>query len=157
MGIDVTATQMDGLHQAWFAVHQLIAEFAYSVDVGNGRHTAELFTDDGWYESDTGRSTGRDAIREAYRRRADRGPRTSRHIYTNVRIKHTEGNRYQGTSLLLLFAEDGERPSSAEPLLVADVEDEYVIENGTALLGSRRLRNVFVSPVAEPVLPLGGN
>ena len=150
-------TQVDGLHEAWFAIHQLIAEFAYSVDIGNGRNTAELFTNDGWYESDTGRSTGRDAIRKAYSTRAERGPRTSRHIFTNVRIKKCDDNRYEGTSLLLLFAEDGQNPSNAEPMLVADVVDEYVVEDGSALLASRRLRNVFVSPNAEPVLPLGGD
>jgi SnoaL-like domain len=149
---------MDGngeMQRAWLAIHQLVSDFAYSIDMENGERTAELFTEDGWYESDDRRSTGRAAIREAYRRRAARGPRTSRHIFTNLRIERLEDNAYRGTALLLLFAEDGHPPAPANPLLVADVHDVYVLNGATARLRSRRLHSIFAAESSVPVLPLG--
>lgn len=145
----------DGLQQAWLAIHQLVSDFAYSIDMENGERTAELFTEDGWYESDNQRSTGRDAIRKAYRRRAERGPRTSRHIFTNLRIERVDEHAYRGTALLLLFAEDGYPPAPAHPLLVADVEDVYVVDGPTARLRSRRLDSIFAADSRGTVLPLG--
>jgi hypothetical protein len=145
----------DGLQQAWLAIHQLVSDFAYSIDMENGERTAEFFTEDGWYQSDNRRSTGREAIREAYRRRAARGPRTSRHIFTNLRIEQVNDRAYRGTALMLLFAEDGYPPAPARPLLVADVEDMYVIDGQTARLRSRQLDSIFASESGVPVLPLG--
>lgn len=143
------------MHGAWIAIHQLVSDFAYSIDIENGERTAELFTEDGWYQSDDKRSTGREAIREAYRRRAARGPRTSRHIFTNLRIERLDDNAYSGTALLLLFAEDGYPPAPAQPLLVADVFDVYVLNGATARLRSRRLNSIFAAESSVPVLPLG--
>jgi hypothetical protein len=157
VGLRVTHSPPTRTDSAWLAIHQLVADFAYSVDVENGKSTPELFTEDGWYESDAGRSTGRDAIRLAYQRRAERGARTSRHLFTNLRIRHLDGSLYEGNSVLLLFAEDGESPSSADPLLVADVHDEYLVEQGVALIKSRHLKNIFLASHAETVLPLGGD
>lgn len=140
---------------AWIAIHELISEFAYSIDIDNGVRTAELFTEQGWYESDSRRSTGREAIRQAYERRAARGVRTSRHIFTNVKLERVGDSAYRGKSLLLLFAEDGHPPLLPIPLLVADVEDEYFFDGNSALIRSRQLRTVFRSDSHDPVLPLG--
>lgn len=140
---------------AWIAIHQLISDFAYSIDIENGARTAELFTEQGWYESDSRRSTGRDAIRLAYERRAARGVRTSRHIFTNVIVERAGDGNYRGKSLLLLFAEDGHPPLLPTPLLVADVEDEYSFDGNSALIQSRQLRSIFRSDSHDPVLPLG--
>lgn len=145
----------DEMQTAWLAINQLVSDFAYSIDMENGERTAELFTEDGWYESDNRRSTGREAIREAYRRRAARGPRTSRHIFTNLRIERLDESAYRGTALLLLFAEDGYPPARAHPLLVADVHDIYLISGSTARLRSRRLDSIFAAESSVPVLPLG--
>jgi hypothetical protein len=56
---------------------------------------------------------------------------------------------------MLLFAEDGYPPAPARPLLVADVEDMYVIDGQTARLSSRQLDSIFASESGVPVLPLG--
>ena len=141
--------------EAWIAIHQLVAEFAYTVDIGNGADTPELFTEDGWYETDTGQSTGRAAIRRAYERRAARGPRTARHIFTNLQIFRDEDGSYRGLWILLLFGADGVPPFDPDPILVADVEDVYAFDGETALLRSRRLRSVFERSSSAPVLPLG--
>ena len=145
----------EDVQQAWLAIHQLISNFAFSIDMENGERTAELFTEDGWYESDSRRSVGREAIREAYRRRAARGPRTSRHIFTNLRIEYVGRNAYRGTALMLLFARDGYPPAPPNPLLVADVHDVYEVDGPRALLRSRRLESIFADETSAPVLPLG--
>jgi hypothetical protein len=147
--IDITLTQ---------AVERLMAEFAYRVDFEQGLTIAQLFSPDGYYESDGKRSTGRAAIHEAYVRRAARGPRTARHLFTNVRVVRLPGEKYGATAIMLLFARDGLGVHPAVPLSVADVTDVYAL-NGKSprlpLIQSRTLRTVFADENATPVLPLG--
>lgn len=137
------------------ALYEFIAEFAFRIDYQDGLSVPELFCPDGYYESDGRRATGRDAIRAAYTKRAALGPRTSRHIFTNIRVSRSEDGQYSGTSLMLLFAENGVPPLPAVPLLVADVNDRYEIVDGEVLLHSRTLSSVFIRPGVDPVLPLG--
>ena len=137
------------------ALSNLLVEFAYRVDFENGLTTAELFTSDGFYESEGQRSTGRAAIHEAYIKRAARGLRTSRHVFTNMRFRRLSDGRLAGKSIMLLFAEDGPPPHPARPLLVADVDDIYAETSAGILIASRTLTTLFIDPGAQPVLPLG--
>jgi SnoaL-like domain len=142
------------------AVERLMAEFAYRIDFEQGFTIAELFSPDGYYESDGKRSTGRAAIHQAYVRRAARGPRTSRHLFTNVRVVRLPGEKYGATAIMLLFARDGEGLHPAVPLSVADVADVYALDGGSAdnglpLIESRTLRTIFADENESPVLPLG--
>jgi hypothetical protein len=137
------------------AIEDLVAEFAYRVDFERGLTVPELFCPDGYYESDGRRSTGRDAIRAAYERRAAFGPRTARHLFTNLRVRRGYDGDLRATSLMLLFAENGKPPLPAVPLLVADVADRYQIVDGRPLISSRTLTSIFVREGAAPVLPLG--
>jgi ketosteroid isomerase-like protein len=105
---------------------ELNVEFAYRIDHGLSDQVADLFTEDGSYGRSTGeRSVGRDAIRRAYATRSDRGPRTARHVFTNLRLTEVAEDRVEATSILTLFAHDGPPPHAAEPLLVADYDDTY--------------------------------
>lgn len=142
------------------AVERLMAEFAYRVDFEGGLTTAELFSPDGYYEVDGKRSTGRAAIHQAYVLRAARGRRTSRHLFTNVRVVRLPGGKYGATAIMLLFARDGDGVHPAVPLSVADVSDVYALNTGTAtdglpLIESRTLRTMFADANESPVLPLG--
>lgn len=140
------------------SITQLVAEFAFRIDQLGGLTVAEMFEENGYYESDGKRSTGRAAIRAAYEQRAARGPRTSRHLFTNLRVFTDADGRYRGTSIMLLFARDGQGVHPANPILVADVEDEYRFNAaGAPEILSRRLTTVFVDPQSKPVLPLGGD
>ena len=136
------------------ALYELVTEFAYLVDFGPVETIADLFASDGWYGWGEKRSVGRDAIRETYRQRAARGFRTSRHLNTNLRLSMVTENEAQGQSIWLIFAEDGPPPHPAVPLLVADVDDVYVRQEGRWLFRSRQLTDVFVAPDRKPVLPL---
>lgn len=108
-------------------IEALNAEFAYLIDHDRSEGVAELFTEDGVYGRSTGvASQGREAIARSYRIRKDRGARTARHIFTNLRLVHESGDRVRGTVILLLFAEDGVPPLPAQPMVVADYDDVYV-------------------------------
>lgn len=142
------------------AVERLMAEFAYRVDFEDGLTTAELFSPDGYYEVDGKRSTGRAAIHQAYVLRAARGRRTSRHLFTNVRVVRLPDGRYGATAIMLLFARDGDGVHPAVPLSVADVADIYAFDpasgaEGLPLIESRTLRTTFADENESPVLPLG--
>ena len=105
-------------------LEELNAEFAYLIDHDLSEQVADLFTADGSYGRSTGEmSVGHDAIRQAYGARRARGPRTARHIFTNLRLGSVSEDRVEATSILTLFASDGEPPHAAEPLLVADYAD----------------------------------
>lgn len=140
--------------EVWIALHDLAHEFAYRVDFGLAETIADLFTEDGWYGWGGKRSVGREAIRDTYRQRAARGIRTSRHLSTNLRVSLLSDNLAHGHSIWLIFAEDGPPPHPAVPLLVADVNDVYVCQDGQWLFQSRELQDVFVAPDRKPVLPL---
>ena len=140
------------------AIEALNAEFAYRIDHGLGDTVAELFTTDGVYGRSTGeRSVGRDAIRQAYSLRAVQGPRTARHLFTNLRLSHEAPDLVHGTTILLLFAEDGSPPGTAQPLVVADYEDSYTLEaDGQWRYRSRLIHTLFVDPSGKRGnLPLG--
>jgi len=138
----------------WRAFNDLVHEFAYRVDFGPAETVADLFIEDGWYGWGDKRSVGREAIRDAYRQRAARGLRTSRHLCTNLRFSRLSDDRAQGQSIWLLFAEDGPPPHPAVPLLVADFNDVYIRQDGRWLFESRQLTDIFVDPQRKAVLPL---
>jgi SnoaL-like domain len=142
---------------ARLAIEELNAEFAYLIDHERSELVADLFTIDGSYGRSTGeRSVGRDAIRRAYAARMSKGPRTARHIFTNLRLKFESSARASGTCIMTLFAEDGIPPHAAEPFLVADYDDVYVLCEDTWRYAARTITWLFmrrdgkVSP-----LPLG--
>jgi len=142
---------------ARLAIEELNAEFAYLIDHEQSERVADLFTVDGSYGRSTGeRSVGRDAIRRAYASRKAKGPRTARHIFTNLRLKFEARDRATGTCIMTLFAEDGVPPHVAEPFLVADYNDVYVLFEDNWRYSARTITWLFmrrdgkVSP-----LPLG--
>jgi SnoaL-like domain len=142
---------------ARLAIEELNAEFAYLIDHEQSERVADLFMVDGSYGRSTGeRSVGRDAIRRAYASRKAKGPRTARHIFTNLRLVFEARDRAIGTCIMTLFAEDGVPPHVAEPFLVADYNDVYVLYEDKWRYSARTITWLFmrrdgkVSP-----LPLG--
>jgi hypothetical protein len=136
----------------------LNAEFAYRIDNDRSAEVADLFTETGSYGRSTGeRSIGREAIRAAYAGRKAAGPRTARHIFTNLRLTYESDTRVVGKSILTLFAEDGVPPHVAEVFLVADYDDIYVREpGGPWLFESRTITWLFMQKDGKvSPLPLG--
>ena len=141
-------------------IEALNAEFAYLIDHDLSEQVADLFTQDGSYGRGSGeRSTGRTALRGAYATRAARGARTARHVFTNLRLNFDSTTRVCGTTLLLLFAEDGAPPhETTEVNLVSEYDDVYqCTEGGIWRYASRTVTNLFRHRDGRPlVLPLGG-
>ncbi|HTK35392.1 MAG TPA: nuclear transport factor 2 family protein [Caulobacteraceae bacterium] len=139
-------------------IEALNAEFAYLIDRGRSEDVADLFTEDGSYGRSTGeRSAGRLAIRAAYQQRKARGQRTTRHIFTNLRLTFESDRKAVGQSILTLFAANGPPPYVAEPFLVADYDDVYVREDdGCWRYQSRTVTWLFLQKDGEvSPLPLG--
>ena len=140
-------------------IEALNVEFAYRIDPGRAAEVAELFTPDGSYGRSPGeRSTGGDAIRTAYAQRAERGPRTARHVFSNLRLTFHGEDEAAGQSILTLYAADGLPPHPAEVFLVADYDDVYRRgDNGRWLFASRTITWLFVAKDGKfSPLPLGG-
>jgi hypothetical protein len=138
-------------------IEALNAEFAYLIDHDLSDQVADLFTETGSYGRGTGeRSTGRVALRDAYASRAARGARTARHVFTNLRLIYESATRVHGTTLLVLFAEDGPPPHPAQVNLVSEYEDIYQRgEDGEWRYASRTVTNLFRQHDKPLVLPLG--
>ena len=138
-------------------IEALNAEFAYLIDHGRNSEVAGLFTEDGVYGRSTGeRSTGRAAIAESYRQRVAHGPRTARHLFSNLRLQMEGERRARGTVILTLFAEDGLPPLPADPMLVADYDDIYELcADGRWRYRERIITGLFSRKGAKSPLALG--
>jgi ketosteroid isomerase-like protein len=128
------------------AIEDLNAAFVYYLDHGHVDELAALFTENALYTHAERRSSGRAEIRELFRKRLSAGPRTSRHLYSGLRIAVESETRATATCVCLTFAADGVPPLPATPLLVADFEDVYERgEDGRWRFLERHIHRVFES------------
>ena len=135
------------------AIEDLNTDFVYLLDGGNVDELAELFCEDAVYTHGQRRSEGRTEIAELFRKRTASGPRTSRHIYSGLRISIDDATHATGTSVCLTFAADGAPPLPIKPLLVADFVDVYLYCNDARWRFQRRdIRRIFIDPAhPDPV------
>lgn len=134
-------------HDDRAAITHLIAEFAWRIDHGDGHGVEDLFTDDGAYVLFGWPLEGRDSIKGFYDDRRSRGPRTSRHVYDNVRITDGPDDRTAHvSSILTLHAADGEPPLPLSLLMVADYLDTLHRDDD----GTWRFRRRDTTLVFEP-------
>ncbi|TXN28932.1 nuclear transport factor 2 family protein [Lacisediminihabitans profunda] len=104
-------------------IQQLVAEFAYRLDIGGGLSVHELFADDGEYSIDGEALTGQAVIATAFAERQARGPRVSRHLFTNLRFASVRSEEAVLTASMVLYAANGVPVlDSHPPLLVADFD-----------------------------------
>lgn len=140
-------------------IEKLNTRFAYLIDHDRSGEVAALFTEDGVYGRSTGeRSTGRAEIAESYRLRRERGPRTARHLFSNLHLEIESETRARGTVALTLFARDGAPPHPAEVFLVADYDDIYERgDDGVWRYRQRIITWLFTSPSGTSPLALGAS
>jgi hypothetical protein len=112
------------------ALEDLNAAFTHHLDHGEIEALADLFTTDALYTHGTRESRGRAAIEDLFRQRVAKGPRTSRHIYSGLRLAIESEREATGTSVCLSFAADGTPPLPVKPFLVADFVDRYCLDDG---------------------------
>lgn len=130
------------------ALEDLNTAFAHHLDHGDIENLADLFTEDAVYTHGERRSEGRTAIEALFRKRAAAGPRTSRHLYSGLRLSIEGRGRATGTSVCMTFADAGEPPlTPAIPILVADFDDVYVrCDDGRWRFAERHIRRIFEDP-----------
>lgn len=130
------------------AIEDLNTAFAYHLDRDDVDALMELFTDDVTYTHGERRSEGRQALEQVFRRRTSSGPRTSRHVYSGLRLTIETVDRVRGTSVCVTFAKDGVPPlEPAIPTLVADFDDLYLRgSDGCWRIKERHIQRIFVDP-----------
>jgi hypothetical protein len=108
------------------AIEDLNSSFVYFLDHDQVEELGDLFTEDAVYTHGERRSEGRAAIRNFFAKRLVARPRTSRHLYSGLRVFIEAPNRARGESVCLTFAADQLPPiKPAIPYLVADFSDVY--------------------------------
>lgn len=127
------------------ALEDLNTAFAHHLDHGEIEPLIDLFTADALYTHGERISRGRAEIEQLFRNRAAKGPRTSRHLLSGLRLSIESSTAAAGSSVCLSFAADGLPPKPANPFLVADFEDRYRREDdGRWRFAERHIRRVFV-------------
>jgi transposase InsO family protein len=132
-------------HEIRRALEELNSAFAHHLDHGAIDALVDLFTLDALYTHGERVSRGRGEIERLFRSRAAKGPRTSRHLLSGLRLSIESATVASGTSVCLSFAADGLPPLPARPFLVADFEDRYRRDDdGRWRFAERHIHRVFV-------------
>ena len=109
---------------------RLVTKYCHYVDHGEAARIADLFTEDGVWQSVKTTMTGRDGIRKAYQRRQENKGRMSRHVCHNLLIDVISATEATGTVYITLYRDDGdpERPYSplVGPLKVGEYRDHFL-------------------------------
>ncbi len=134
------------------AIHALNADFAHHLDHGEVERLLELFTPDARYSNGPRVSVGRAEIETLLRSRTAGGVRTSRHMFSGLRVTFSGPETAEATSVCMSFARNAAPPvDGTAPFLVADFIDAYVRQkDGRWQIQARDIRPVFRDPNGQP-------
>jgi hypothetical protein len=125
----------------------LVFAIWHDVDYNGGRRVHEWFVPDGTITFDQFTVQGHDEIVATYLERRDGTERFSRHVATNLVAERLDDSTVQVTSILILYAGNGEPPlTDLLPQVVADVFDVFVKVDGRWMAKLRRIIHVFIAP-----------
>jgi hypothetical protein len=137
------------------ALEDLNTAFCYHLDHNEVDALLELFTDDVFYTHGPRRTNGKAELEKVFRSRTAASPRTSRHMYSGLKLDIESATRARGTSVCMTFGQSGTAPlAPAIPILVADFVDVYT--RGTDdrwRIQERHIHRIFVDSLASG--PLG--
>lgn len=109
---------------------RLVTDYCHYVDHGEAARIADLFTDDGVWESPEVTMKGRQELLRGFGARQANPQRMSRHVCNNFRLNVIDTNLAEGVVYLTLYRHDGEegrRTSALEgPVLVGEYRDRFV-------------------------------
>jgi hypothetical protein len=130
------------------ALEELNTAFCYHLDHGDVEALLELFADDVYYTHGTRVSNGKAELERVFRSRTAAAPRTSRHMYSGLKLDIESAQRARGTSVCMTFGQNGTPPlSPAIPTLVADFVDVYELgANSRWRIRERHIHRIFVDP-----------
>jgi hypothetical protein len=102
--------------------------YGYDLDFMDADGLANLFAEDGAWQTSETPLVGRKAIHDNWAAQAGR-PYVTRHAITNTRITFTDADHATGTAYLQMYRFDPKHPEtikSLEPVLLGVFHDEYV-------------------------------
>ena len=134
------------------AIQDLNAAFAFHLDHDEVAPLLALFAPGATYSNGTRRSHGLDEIEAFYRGRTAAGLRTTRHLYSGLRIRFDGPSRAASSSVWMSFAHNGAPPvDDTVPYLVADFDDTYERgADGRWRILSRTILPIFRNPGGAP-------
>ena len=129
------------------AIEELNAAFAYHLDHNHVEPLVDLFTATAVYSHGERRTEGREALRALFIARTAAGVRTTRHLYSGLRIDIHDGRSALGQSVWMAFAANQAPPVGfCTPHLVADFIDRYVLgTDGRWRIEQRDIQRVFAA------------
>jgi hypothetical protein len=134
-------------------VADLLMRHWHDVDRNWGRTAHRDYTEDGSYTTSLRTRTGRDAIRQFYAERENRGARVARHLVNNLRVIVHSPTSANAIWVLTLYAADGEPILPSKPaIMIADVVDELVRESD----GKWRYRSRTITALFRDDTPTTG-
>jgi hypothetical protein len=142
------ATQLDELERLKIrvALEDLNTAFCYHLDHDEVEPLLELFVDDVYYTHGTRVSRSKAELEQVFRSRSVSSPRTSRHLYSGLKLTIESATRARGTCVCMTFGQHGLPPlAPAIPILVADFDDLYRRgEDGRWRFQERHIHRIFV-------------
>jgi hypothetical protein len=126
-------------------IEELMVDYWHDVDHNWGKNAHTYYTEDGSYTTSIKTRTGRQAIKDFYDVRENRGERVARHVINNLKITIHDRNRVSAVSILSLFAADGSPVLPSKPaIMIADLLDEIMRgPDGRWLYVSRTIKALF--------------
>ena len=122
----------------------LVVDYWYDVDMNWGRNAHLFYTEDAVFETSVKRRQGRQAIREFYQSRENRGARVALHLVHNFRIEVKNDDEAAINYVLALHAADGEPVLPSKPaIMLADAREVAVRDGDTWRFAARALRALF--------------
>ncbi|HVS24977.1 MAG TPA: nuclear transport factor 2 family protein [Gammaproteobacteria bacterium] len=137
------------------ALEDLNTAFCYHLDHNEVEALLQLFTEDVLYTHGSRRTNGKAELEKVFRSRTATSPRTSRHLYSGLRLEIESATHARGTSVCMTFGQNGVPPlAPAVPILVADFADVYERgADGHWRIRDRHIDRIFVDSHASA--PLG--
>jgi len=129
------------------ACERLVIAYTHLIDFGEAAQVADLFTEDGVWESDKQRVSGRDQIKAGFVARQNNTRRTSRHVCTNIAIEVVSETEATGITYLTLYRHDGDHVKRGAPLngpmLLGEYYDRFVLTREGWRIAHRRVKVAF--------------
>lgn len=133
------------------ALEDLNTAFCYHLDHNEVDALLELFTDDVFYTHGPRLTNGKAELEQVLRSRTATSPRTSRHLYSGLKLDIESATRARGTCVCMTFGQNGVAPlAPAIPILVADFVDLYVRgDDGRWRFQERHIHRIFVDALGS--------
>jgi hypothetical protein len=130
------------------ALEDLNTAFCYYLDHDEVDALLDLFVEDVHYTHGSRVSRSKAELKQVFASRSATQTRTSRHLYSGLKLEIESATRARGTSVCMTFGQYGEPPlMPAIPTLVADFVDRYARgDDGKWRIAERHIHRIFVDP-----------